>query len=42
VYECSGRNLIATKHALGHKHVNSTDAYLSFRQEDIDALILAI
>jgi len=40
--ERSGRNLIATKHALGHKYVNSTDAYLSFRQEEIDKLILAI
>jgi hypothetical protein len=27
---------------MGHKHVNSTQHYLSFRQEDIDALILAI
>jgi integrase len=42
IYERSGRNLIATKHALGHKHVNSTDAYLSFRQEEIDTLILAL
>jgi integrase len=42
IYERSGRNLVATKHALGHKHINSTDAYLSFREEDIDALILAI
>lgn len=42
IYERSGHNLIATQQAMGHKHVNSTQQYLSFRQEDIDALILAI
>jgi integrase len=42
IYERSGRDLIATQQAMGHKHVNSTQHYLSFRQEDIDALILAI
>jgi integrase len=42
IYERSGRDLIATQQAMGHKHVNSTQQSLSFRQEDIDALILAI
>jgi site-specific recombinase XerD len=42
IYERSGHDLIATQHALGHKHVNSTQAYLSFREEDLDALILAM
>jgi integrase len=42
IYERSGRDLIATQQAMGHKHVNSTQHYLSFRPEAIDALILAI
>jgi integrase len=42
IYERSGRDLIKTQQAMGHKHVNSTQHYLSFLQEEIDALILAI
>jgi site-specific recombinase XerD len=30
-----------TQRALGHKNINSTVIYLSFRQEKIDAAILA-
>ncbi len=30
-----------TSKALGHKNLNSTDAYLSFLEEDIDDAILA-
>jgi integrase len=42
IYQQSNRDLIRTQQAMGHKHVNSTQHYLSFLQEDIDALILAI
>jgi integrase len=41
VYERSNHNLIQTQQALGHKNVTSTTSYLSFRQEDIDDLILS-
>jgi integrase len=42
IYQQSHHDLIKTQQALGHKHVNSTQHYLSFLQEEIDALILAI
>jgi integrase len=42
VYQQSNRDLIKTQQAMGHKHVNSTQHYLSFLQDEIDALILAI
>lgn len=41
VYERLGRDLVRTQRALGHRNVNSTVQYLSFREEDIDAAILA-
>lgn len=42
VYEALGFDLIKTQKALGHKNINSTAQYLSFREEDIDRAILAI
>lgn len=42
VYDALGRDLVKTQRALGHKDINSTAKYLSFRQEEIDAAILAI
>jgi integrase len=42
IYQRSNHDLIRTQQAMGHKHVNSTQHYLSFLQEDIDALMLAI
>ena len=33
--------LVKTQRALGHKDINSTVAYLSFREEEIDAAVLA-
>lgn len=41
VYEKLGHDLARTQRALGHLNVNSTVQYLSFREEDIDAAILA-
>lgn len=41
VYERLGRDLVRTQRALGHLNINSTVQYLSFREEDIDAAILA-
>lgn len=41
VYERLGRDLVRTQRALGHRNINSTVQYLSFREEDIDAAILA-
>lgn len=41
VYELLGHDLVRTQRALGHLNINSTVQYLSFREEDIDAAILA-
>lgn len=41
VYDRLGRDLLRTAAALGHRNINSTVQYLSFREEDIDAAILA-
>lgn len=41
VYQALGENIFKTQQAMGHKNINSTSAYLSFRQEDIDRAILA-
>lgn len=41
VYERLGFDLIRTQAALGHRQIGSTVAYLSFREADIDAAILA-
>jgi integrase len=41
MYDKLGHDLVKTQRALGHKNINSTVAYLSFREEDITAAILA-
>lgn len=40
VYDRLGGDLVKTARALGHKNINSTVQYLSFRQEEIDDAIL--
>ena len=42
VYDGLDRDLVKTAQALGHKNINSTVQYLSFRQEDIDEAILQL
>jgi integrase len=42
VYEKLDRDLVKTQRALGHRNINSTVQYLSFREEEIDQAILAI
>ena len=42
VYEKLDRDLLKTQRAMGHKNINSTVSYLSFREEEIDAAILEI
>jgi len=42
IYDRLGRDLVKTQRALGHRNVNSTVSYLSFREEDIDEAILAM
>jgi integrase len=42
VYEKSGRDLLRTQRAMGHKSPTSTVAYLHSDERDIDALILAL
>lgn len=42
VYDALDHDLIKTQRALGHRNINSTACYLSFREEDIDRAILAI
>ena len=41
VYEGLHHDLVKTQRAMGHRNVNSTVSYLSFREADIDAAILA-
>jgi site-specific recombinase XerD len=41
-YEALGRDIFRTQKALGHKNINSTVQYLSFKEEDIDAAILSM
>jgi integrase len=41
MYERLHRDLVKVQRAMGHKNINSTVAYLSFREEEIDAAILA-
>jgi integrase len=40
-YERLGHDLVKTQRAMGHANINSTVQYLSFREEEIDAAILA-
>ncbi len=42
IYERLGNDLVLTQRALGHRDPASTVAYLSFREEEIDAAILAL
>ncbi len=42
IYDRLGGDLAKTQRALGHRNVNSTVQYLSFKEEEIDAAILAI
>ena len=42
MYERLGHDLVKTQRALGHRNMNSTVHYLSFREEEIDAAILAL
>ena len=41
IYDKLGQDLARTQRALGHKNINSTVSYLSFREEEIDEAILA-
>ena len=42
IYDRLDGDLAKTQKALGHKNINSTVQYLSFREEEIDEAILAI
>lgn len=42
VFDALEGNLVKTQKALGHRNINSTVQYLSFREEDIDEAILSI
>jgi integrase len=41
MYDKLNHDLVKTQRAMGHANVNSTVQYLSFREEEIDAAILA-
>ena len=41
IYDRLGHDLVKTQRALGHRNINSTVSYLSFREEEIDEAILA-
>jgi integrase len=41
VYHQLNRDLVKTQRAMGHKNINSTVAYLSFMEDEIDAATLA-
>jgi integrase len=42
VYEALKHDVFRTQKALGHKNINSTIQYLSFKQADIDAAVLGM
>lgn len=42
VYEKLDHDLVKTQKALGHRNINSTVSYLSFKSEEIDQAILSI
>jgi hypothetical protein len=42
VYSALKGDLVKTQSVLGHRNINSTVSYLSFRQEGISAAILAV
>jgi integrase len=41
MYDKLGKDLVKVQHAMGHKNINSTTSYLSFREEDVVNAILA-
>jgi len=41
VYHQLNHDLVKTQRAMGHKNINSTVAYLSFVEDEIDQAILA-
>jgi len=42
IYDRLDHDLVKTQRALGHRNINSTVQYLSFREEEIDEAILAM
>ena len=42
VYEALDRDIFRTQKALGHRNINSTVQYLSFKEQDIEAAILGM
>lgn len=42
VYEALGHDIFRTQKALGHRNINSTAQYLSFKEADIDAAVLSM
>jgi site-specific recombinase XerD len=42
VYEHFGHDLVKTQRALGHKNINSTVSYLSFKEDELDEAVMAI
>ena len=42
IYDRLDNDLVKTQRALGHRNINSTVQYLSFREEEIDAAILGM
>ncbi|MCC6398401.1 MAG: tyrosine-type recombinase/integrase [Bacteroidetes bacterium] len=42
IYDNLGQDMFRTQRALGHKNINSTVQYLSFREADIEEAILAM
>jgi integrase len=41
MYDKLGKDLVKVQHAMGHRNINSTASYLSFREEDVVNAILA-
>jgi integrase len=41
MYDKLGKDLVKVQHAMGHRNINSTVSYLSFREEDVVHAILA-
>jgi integrase len=42
VHEALDRDIFRTQKALGHRNINSTVQYLSFKEQDIEAAILGM
>jgi integrase len=42
IYERTGHNLRATQRALGHAHITSTERYLPYDDQEIEAAVLAM